>query len=417
MFWVLPGTLIYEITTHINADMEVFGYLMTTLRCGKFIGHLVVLRFMASLPPHHCITVHAIGVVVLLLGIGVTPLCTSWMSLGVNWFVTGSSLAFIETNIAFFNGVVNGLQAPKFTNVYYCIFSLGAAIMPVVGKICKDLFPDANILALVAGIVVAIGLLLHGLFLALVITRWCSGVSLAKDLEDRLGEHSLPSQFNYPVISGVLLGLTSFLFMAGRNSLEVFILPFAIHSGLDEYASYVALQAIFLSSLVFRILAVPIAMIFTKITKLMLLCNLTLAVAITSFLLTQDKSYTGIIVTMALMGITLAFFQNTLLNWMTSKIQVNQRNSAPFFLCNCLASTITPGVVPHIILDSVGDVKTGTYVWLVACLMGFSVVTSCLLMLIERGSSRRVVALNRKVSEKSLTWSRTGTPTSAVLGL
>ena len=389
MFWGIPGSLIYEIKANINEDMKVFGYLMMVMRIGKFIGHIIIIKLTVSVKPKYYPEIHLTSMAVKFIGIILTPFCSSWISLAINWFLIGISLGSIESILTFINTAVNGKSAPKYTNVYYFCFSVGAALTPlVVNGTKKHIDNPRKELAIVCCVVGAVSFVLNMTMLTSLLLRRKRGIFLGEtEATHMVAEASdvVVDSFKKPIISGSCLAMTSFFFMCARTILEVFLLPFAqkAQAGLTERDSYSVLQAVSISSMVVRFGLVFFAFYFTKTSIILACCNLNLVLGLISLLSFKDNSLEGIMFSMILFGMVMGSFQNSLVNWMADRMTLNPTNTAPFFIATAVGSTLTPAVTPYLIKNNDGTINLDTYQLLVFLLFVLAAVFCGAMMLSE----------------------------------
>lgn len=372
MFWAIPASLIYEIKANINEGMRVLGYLSMALRLGKMFGHLLAIKICGYFPSKRCSEIHFISMGVQFLGVVLTPHCTNGASLGTNWFIIGLTLGIIESNTVFFNSAVNKKSAHKYTNIYYFTFSCGCALTPIIVDATREKIHDPSKELFVVCWIVGGTCLTFNLFLVLVVAlRRKHGTFV-----DQIEGEKLPDRQCLCVFSNVCLAITSFCFMCGRTILELFLLPYAMYSKaeLSEKQSYSVVQCLFASQMIIRFIGIFIAIMLDKTSALLIFWNACLAVAVGAMIGFQDHTYLGIIVTMILFGFVLGSYQNTLLNWMSDRMFLDNKNTAPFFFGTTVGSTLTPAVIPHLIKNSDDSIDMHTYQILVEVLFTLSVV-------------------------------------------
>lgn len=385
MFWSIAGSLIYEIKVNISEGMQVFGYLMMVLRLGKMAGHLIAMKLCSSVQPRYYPEIHLGSMAVQFVGVAFIPICTSWISLAVSWVFIGISLGIIESNIVFLNYAVNKESAPKYNNFYYFLFSLGTALTPLIVNGTKQIIDDPKIeLWTVCWIVAGVNLILNLIMATILQLRKKLGIIIGETVELALNK---PVSFQRPIISNLCLALAAFVYMCGRTILELYLLPYALYSeaGLTEHESYAVIQTVFISSMVIRLSAVFISPWLTKTinSSLLAICNFVLVMGMSFMAGFQDRSYVGMIITMVLYGLVLGTYQNFLLNWMTDRLALNTKNTAPFFVGTCIGSSITPAIVPHLIRNSDGSIDVECYQTILLVLFSLTVAFCLALMAAE----------------------------------
>ena len=385
MFWTIPGSLIYEIKTNINEGMHVFGYLMTVLRVGKMFGHLIAAKVCGCVHPTKYPDIHLLSMSVQALGVVMMPFCTSWILLAVCWTFIGITLGVIETNNVFFNCAVNHEDAPRYTNFYYFAFSFGAALTPPIVDGTKRMIDDPKTeLIAVCSIAGALNFLMNLVTASVLKLRRRNEIVLEDAVEC---DDDKPTSFRAPIISNVCLSLAAFIFMCGRNTIELFLLPYALHSraNLSEQASYSLVQTVFFSTMFTRLVGVFSGPWLTKKVNnyLLLFLNLVLLLGVISMTIFEDKSYSGMIFTLIIYGLVFGSFQNTLLNWMTDRLALNSKNTAAFFFGTCVGSILSPTIVPHLIKNSDGSIEIANFHLIMEVTFTATVIFCGLLMLTE----------------------------------
>ncbi|KAL5267457.1 hypothetical protein ACHWQZ_G004477 [Mnemiopsis leidyi] len=385
MFWTIPGSLIYEIKTNINEGMHVFGYLMTVLRVGKMLGHVIAAKVCGSVKPTNYPDIHLLSMTVQGLGVILMPFCTSWILLAVCWVFIGITLGVIETNNVFFNCAVNHENAPKYTNFYYFAFSFGAALTPPIVDGTKRMIdnPKTELIAM-CSIVGALNFFMNLFTAAILKLRRYNGNVLGETVEF---EEDKPTSFRAPIASNICLSLTAFIFMCGRNTMELFLLPFALHAraNLSERTSYSLVQTVFFSTMVTRLVGVFAGPWLTKRVNnyLLLSLNTVLVVGVICMGVFEDKSYSGMVLTLVIFGLAFGSYQNTLLNWMNDRMALNPKNTAAFFFGTCFGSSLSPTIVPYLIKNSDGSIEVGNFQLIMEVTFAATATFCGLLMLTE----------------------------------
>ena len=82
-------------------------------------------------------------------------------------------------------------------------------------------------LSVVCGIVAGINFLMTSFTAALLKARRNRGIVLGETEEIVLDK---PTQLNAPIISNLFLALTACIFMCGRTTVELFLLPYVLHA-------------------------------------------------------------------------------------------------------------------------------------------------------------------------------------------
>ena len=390
MFWTIPGSLIYEVKTNINEGMHVFGYLMMVLRIGKTVGHLIAVKVCGSVNPNNYPDIHLVFMAIQCLGVFAMPFCTRWFLLAICWTFIGITLGVIETNTIFFNCAMHHQSAPKYTNLYYFLFSLGAALTPPLVDGTKRIIDNPKVeLTAVCGIVGGLNFVLN-LFAAMILKlRRDNGIAMREAAEFN---DDKATSFKAPIISNICLTMTACLFMGGRAVMELFLLPYALNTeaNLSERASYSLVQTIFISTMIMRLIGVFISPWLTKRVNafLMIFWNVVLVLGVISMGAFRDHSYGGMILTLIILGMVFGCYQNTLLNWMTDRLALNSWNTAPFFFGTCLGSSLTPAVVPHIIKNPDGSINVDNFQTMLEVVFPLAAASCGLLMLAELLASK-----------------------------
>lgn len=392
MFWTVPGSLIYEIKTNINQGIQVFGYLMTVLRVGKTVGHVMAIKVCGKVKPTNYPDIHLVSMAIQCLGVFSMPFCSTWLLLAICWTIIGISLGVVETNNVFFNTALNRKSAPKYTNYYYFMFSTGAALTPPIVDGTKRVIRNPKLeLFAVCGIVAGVNFVLNFFAAIILKLRRDRGMIIEETVEN---VEDKPSSFRAPIASNICLSLTACLFMVGRSIMELFLLPYALNSGanLSEQKSYFLVQVVFISSMIVRLAGVFISPWLTKIinTRLLITLNVGLVLGIICTAIFRDNSYSGMIATLLVYGIVFGAYQNTLLNWMTDRLALNPKNTMPFFFATCLGSSVTPTVVPHLIERPDGSINVDNFEIIMEVTFALTVVCCGLLMLAEQRAGNSV---------------------------
>lgn len=385
MFWTIPGSLIYEIKTNINGGIEVFGYLNMILKIGKTAGHLLAIKVCGTVKPSNYPDIHLIFMAIQFLGVIAMPICTTWYILAICWSLIGITLGVLETNNVFFNSAMNHESAPKYTNFYYFTFSLGAALTPPIVDRTKQIIDDPKSeLTAVCGIVGGVNFVLNFFAAAILKLRRDRGIVIG-DAVEYVEDKS--TSFLSPIVSNISLTIAACLFMVGRTVMELFLLPFALNAsaGLTERTSYSLVQTVYIATMIIRLVGVFISPWLTKgvNTFLLIFWNFTLVLGIISMSAFRDNSYAGMIVTLIIFGLAFGAYQNSLLNWMTDRLAVNPKNTAPFFFGTCFGSSITPAVIPHLIENSDESIDVDNFLTIVITTFSLTVTFCGLLMLAE----------------------------------
>ena len=374
MFCSIPGSLIYEIKFSINEGMRIFGYLMMALKAGKIVGHLIAIKLCSMIKATRYPDFHLGSMAVQLLGVTSTPFCTSWFSLGICWSIVGVTLGTIESNVVFLNTAINREKAAKYTNIFYCCYSAGAAFTPIIVSATKQMIEEPKVvLSTVCWIVGGVNFTLN-LFVCFLLCLRRSEGKFIPEMPNSVTSNK-PENFRRLIFSNICFTGISFFFMCGRTSLELFLLPFTLFSkaGLDENQSYVVIQLFFVSSLAMRVIGILIGLLVSSTSKIMVGLNLMTLLGVLSMAFYQDRSYEGIIVTMILLGFVLGAYQNSILNWLTDRMNVTTRNTAPFFFGTTFGSCVAPAIVPHLIKNEDGTINVGNYETVVIVLFTVSV--------------------------------------------
>ena len=396
MFWTVPSSLVDEIKANVNQDNKAFGYLVSLLRGGKFLGHLGYILLEKLLNPKGYVNLHVTNVIMFTVASLLTPACTRWYYLGPNWLFIGVFLGLMESNIFSINFYINGSKANKFTNITYFCFSLGSSVTPLIVKMLKrdgengdGCQPQLEITLSVITMG-ALALVILTLLLILIITRRCKNIYIQQQEAMKNIDEAILTNYKRPYISITALVLCGIFFMAGRTIMETFLLLFAFdaRANMSRYHSYGVILAMFTTIMVFRVGLVILPWFFSRAAVVMVAFNCFLFLTIISFLIFRDESRFGILISVVLFGITMAGYQSSLFNWLISIIKMTPVTSAPLLVSTPLGSIITPAVVPHIILAEDGSIDTSRFVYTLTFCFAVALV-SCIVLMLSEGSPKK----------------------------
>ncbi|KAL5267460.1 hypothetical protein ACHWQZ_G004478 [Mnemiopsis leidyi] len=384
IFWVTQALFIEDLMQQTDIELVLMGYLFSSVRVGKVVGHLVTVP-LTTLLPSNIVNITIIKLIIFSILIVFVSFITSPILLGTTFFFLGITYGVVDSCTVLIIQMLKTSDRAYFTNTFYAVSSVSCFTHTFVTAYIKSQFTDpqtrliwANSINSVVGFLVVIMIF---------------ALSRAREKNKYFLEDEIvvlqPLKFkgfrNY-FFSFVLLSWSAFSSIYCFSSFWNFILPVLENSAteLDSTQIFYLIEAFHGSVLVARIIAVPIVVFYENKTVVVAGCNATLIGAALCTVSLQDKMFEGLVLILIFFGIGLGMFHQSLLNWLQEHIIITPKTSLPFFLASTSGVVLAPMTVPNIITGSSGTVEPKRFFWLVCGLTISTVLAASVLIFIEQ---------------------------------